>query len=108
MSESKAGELGFTPLGYLAGYSYAGCDPSRMGLGPVFAIHKVEALTGLTLADADVIEINEAFAAQVLAVLKALESDKFARKVLRGDTPLGTVPSAKLNVNGGAIALGHP
>ena len=108
MSESKAGELGFTPLGRLTGYSYAGCDPSRMGLGPVFAIHKAEAQTGLRLADADIIEINEAFAAQVLAVLKSLESEKFARKVLRRDTPLGTVPRESLNVNGGAIALGHP
>ena len=108
MSESKANELGFTPLGCLTGYSYAGCDPSRMGLGPVFAIHKAEAQTGLTLGQADLIEINEAFAAQVLAVLKAMESDKFARKALHRDTPPGTVPREHLNVNGGAIALGHP
>ena len=108
MSESKANELGFTPLGCLTGYSYAGCDPSRMGLGPVFAIHKAEAQTGLTLGQADLIEINEAFAAQVLAVLKAMESEKFARKALRRDTPPGMVPREKLNVNGGAIALGHP
>jgi len=108
MSESKANELGFTPLGCLTGYSYAGCDPSRMGLGPVFAIHKAEAQTGLTLGQADLIEINEAFASQVLAVLKAMESEKFARKALRRDTPPGTVPREKLNVNGGAIALGHP
>ena len=108
MSESKANELGFTPLGCLTGYSYAGCDPTRMGLGPVFAIHKAEAQTGLTLGQADLIEINEAFAAQVLAVLKAMESEKFARKVLRRDTPPGAVPREKLNVNGGAIALGHP
>ena len=108
MSESKANELGFTPLGCLTGYSYAGCDPSRMGLGPAFAIHKAEAQTGLTLGQADLIEINEAFAAQVLAVLKAMESEKFARKALRRDTPPGAVPREKLNVNGGAIALGHP
>jgi acetyl-CoA C-acetyltransferase/acetyl-CoA acyltransferase len=108
MSESKAGEMGFTPLGYLAGYSYAGCDPSRMGLGPVFAIAKAELRTGLTVADADLIEINEAFAAQVLSVLKAIDSEKFARKVLHRETPLGAVPREKLNVNGGAIALGHP
>src|SRR6266700_5694292 len=108
MSESKANELGFTPLGCLTGYSYAGCDPSRMGLGPVFAIHKAEAQTGLTLGQADLIEINEAFAAQVLAVLKAMESEKFARKALRRDSPPGAVPREKLNVNGGAIALGHP
>jgi acetyl-CoA C-acetyltransferase/acetyl-CoA acyltransferase len=108
MSESKAGELGLAPLGCLAGYSYAGCDPARMGLGPVYAIHKAETGTGLSIADADLVEINEAFAAQVLAVLKAAESEKFARKVLRRDTPLGTVPREKLNVNGGAIAIGHP
>ena len=108
MSESKANELRFTPLGCLTGYSYAGCDPSRMGLGPIFAIHKAEAQTGLTLGQADLIEINEAFAAQVLAVLKAMESEKFARKALRRDTPPGAVPREKLNVNGGAIALGHP
>src|SRR6185369_12342912 len=70
MSESKASELGFAPLGCLTGYSYAGCDPVRMGLGPVFAIHKLEAQTGMTLGHADLIEINEAFAAQVLSVLK--------------------------------------
>src|SRR5437016_6573544 len=89
MAESKAAELGCAPLGYLAGYSYAGCDPSRMGLGPAFAIAKAELLTGLALPDADVVEINEAFAAQVLAVLKAMGSEKFARKVLQRDTPLG-------------------
>ena len=108
MAESKAAELGCAPLGYLAGYGYAGCDPSRMGLGPVFAMHRAEGLSGLTPGDADLIEINEAFAAQVLAVLKAMESEKFARKVLRRDTPLGAVSREKLNVNGGAIALGHP
>src|SRR3989442_652072 len=108
MSESKANELGFTPLGCLTGYGYAGCDPSRMGLGPVFAIHKAEEQTGLTLGHADLIEINEAFAAQVLAVLKAMESEKFARKALRRHTPPGAVSREKLNVNGGAIALGHP
>jgi acetyl-CoA C-acetyltransferase/acetyl-CoA acyltransferase len=108
MSESKASELGLTPLGCLTGYSYAGCDPVRMGLGPVFAINKAEAQTGLTPGQADLIEINEAFAAQVLSVLKAMESDKFSRKALRRDTPLGAIPREKLNVNGGAIALGHP
>src|SRR5437667_3817980 len=97
MSESKANELGFASLGYLAGYSYAGCDPARMGLGPVFAIHKAQAQTGWTPRDADLIEINEAFAAQVLAVLKALESEKFARKVLRRDATPSTVPRDRLN-----------
>jgi acetyl-CoA C-acetyltransferase/acetyl-CoA acyltransferase len=85
---ARATELGFKPLGRLGSYAYTGCDPARMGLGPVSAIRK----TGRPLAQADIIEINEAFAAQVLAVL----------------AELGDVPEAKLNVNGGAIALGHP
>lgn len=108
MSEKKAAELGFTPLGVLTGYAYAGCDPSRMGLGPVFATAKAEKNTGLRAEQADVVEINEAFAAQVLAVLKAMESDKFARKMLSRPRPVGSVAVEKLNVNGGAIALGHP
>src|SRR2546427_5368985 len=93
---------------YTTLFRSAGCDPSRMGLGPVFAIHKAEEQTGLPLGQADLIEINEAFAAQVLAVLKAMESEKFARKALRRHTPPGAVSREKLNVNGGAIALGHP
>jgi len=108
MSEEKASELGYGALGYLRGYAYAGCDPSRMGLGPVFAMDKLEKRTGLKIGDADIVEINEAFAAQVLAVLQAMESDKFARKVLRREQPVGTVPLDRLNVNGGSIALGHP
>jgi len=108
MSETSAEELGFTPLGMLTGYAVAGCDPSRMGLGPVFAMARVEEQTGLKPGDADLIELNEAFAAQTLAVLKATRSDKFARQFLRRDAPLGEIAPDKLNVNGGAIALGHP
>lgn len=89
MTAEKAAELGYRePLGVLAEYAYTGCDPSRMGLGPVAAIRKA----GLPLKMADLIEVNEAFAAQVLAVLQHL----------------GEVPREKLNVNGGSIALGHP
>jgi acetyl-CoA C-acetyltransferase/acetyl-CoA acyltransferase len=108
MSEERAAKLGFTPLGALAGYAYAGCEPSRMGLGPVFAIARAEDECGLKLADADVIEINEAFAAQTIACMKSAESDKFARQHLRRERALGEIPMEKLNVNGGAIALGHP
>jgi acetyl-CoA acetyltransferase family protein len=108
MSEQKAADLGMTPLGILSGYAYAGCDPARMGLGPVFAIAKAEERTGLTMEQADLIEINEAFAAQVLAVLKCLRSDEFAAKQLKRSRPVGKVPKDRLNVNGGAIALGHP
>jgi acetyl-CoA acetyltransferase family protein len=88
MTAARARELGLKPLGRLDAYAYTGCDPARMGLGPVSAIRK----TGRPTSDADLIEINEAFAAQVLAVLGEL----------------GGVPQEKLNVNGGAIALGHP
>jgi len=108
MSEQRASELGFTPLGTLTGYAYTGCDPSRMGLGPVFAMAQVEAKTGLKLSDADLIELNEAFAAQSLAVLKAAASDKFARQFLGREEALGKVPDERINVNGGGIALGHP
>lgn len=108
MGERRAEELGYKPLGSLAGFAYAGCDPMRMGLGPVFAIAQAEQKTGLKLEDADLIEINEAFAAQTIAVLKSAASADFARKTLGRDRALGEVPGAKLNVNGGAIALGHP
>jgi acetyl-CoA C-acetyltransferase/acetyl-CoA acyltransferase len=108
MTESRAKELGFTPLGALTGYAYAGCDPVRMGLGPDHAIALAEKRTGLKLADADIIEINEAFAAQVLAVAKCAASEEFARDQLHRTAPLGEIPMEKLNVNGGSIALGHP
>jgi acetyl-CoA acetyltransferase family protein len=108
MTEERALELGFKPLGVLMDYAYAGCDPTRMGLGPLFAISQAETQTGLTVADADIIELNEAFAAQSLAVMKGAASEKFARNVLHSDRPLGEISAEKLNVNGGAIALGHP
>jgi acetyl-CoA C-acetyltransferase/acetyl-CoA acyltransferase len=108
MTESRAKELGFTPLGALTGYAYAGCDPVRMGLGPDHAIALAEKRTGLKLADADIIEINEAFTAQVLAVVKCAASEEFARDQLHRTAPLGEIPMEKLNVNGGSIALGHP
>jgi len=108
MTEEKARELGFTPLGALTGYAYAGCDAARIGLGPVFAMARAEEKTGLNLEQADLVEINEAFAAQVLAVLKCLKSEEFARKFLRRDRHVGKIPKDRLNLNGGAIALGHP
>ena len=75
-----------------------------MGLGPLFAIAK----TNFKIADADLIEINEAFAAQTLAVMRGAASEKFAREFLKRELPLGEISVEKLNVNGGAIALGHP
>ncbi|MBI5424625.1 MAG: thiolase family protein [Opitutae bacterium] len=107
-TEAGVKRLGLTPLGKLTGFAYAGCDPTRMGIGPVHAFAKAEKLTGLTLADADLIEINEAFAAQVMACCAAAASDDYARQHLGRDRALGVIPPEKLNVNGGAIALGHP
>jgi len=108
MTEERAKELGYRPLGLLKGYAYAGCDPARMGLGPVYAIAKAEELLGLGPEQADLVEINEAFASQVLAVLKCLKSEEFARTHLNRSRYVGKIPKERLNVNGGAIALGHP
>lgn len=108
MSEEKAKSLGFKPLGYLRGYAAAGLDPSRMGLGPVYATAKLFDKTGVTMKDIDLIEINEAFAGQVVTVIKAFASDEFARKALHRDHAVGAIDPEKLNVNGGAVALGHP
>jgi acetyl-CoA acetyltransferase family protein len=99
---------GRRPLGYLRGYAYAGCDPARMGLGPVFATSKLLQQTGLTLRDIELIELNEAFAAQVIGDERAFASDTFAREQLGRTAALGEINRARLNVNGGAIALGHP
>ena len=107
MTEKKASELGFMPIGRLAAYAYAGCDPKRMGLGPAFAIAKTQRLPGLSLEQADIIEVNEAFAAQVLAMEALLKSDTFALS-MNLNHAIGEIPVEKLNVNGGAIALGHP
>ncbi len=108
MTERALKESGLSPLGRLEGYAYAGLDPSRMGLGPVYAIHRAEQRTGLGLKDAEIIEINEAFAAQVIACQKAARSEVYCREHLQRETPLGEIPDEILNVNGGGIALGHP
>jgi acetyl-CoA C-acetyltransferase/acetyl-CoA acyltransferase len=99
---------GRRPLGYLRGYAVAGCDPSRMGLGPVFATSKVLGKMGLTLGDIDLIELNEAFAAVVIGNERAFASAAFAHEQLGRDAALGVLARDRLNVNGGAIALGHP
>jgi acetyl-CoA C-acetyltransferase len=91
MSAAKAKELGITPLAVIRGYGVGGVDPSIMGIGPVPASRKAFSKAGLKIGDMDLVEANEAFAAQALAVGKDLE-----------------IPPEKLNVNGGAIALGHP
>jgi acetyl-CoA acetyltransferase family protein len=107
MAESKARQLGITPLGYISGFAYAGLDPSRMGLGPVYAMHKVFQKTGYKMADMDLIEINEAFAAQVLGCVRACDDADYCKRHLNTDR-LGEIDIDRLNINGGAIALGHP
>ncbi len=108
MSEEKAKELGYQPLGYITEYASVGVAPSRMGLGPAFAISKLLKKSGRKLSDIDLIEINEAFAGQVLAARKALNSNEFAKKELGLNEAVGEIDLEKLNVNGGAVALGHP
>ena len=107
MSEGQARELGLTPLGYVKAFAFAGVEPSRMGIGPAHAIPRVLKKAGMNLKDIQAVEINEAFAAQVLACLKALESAQFAKQ-FGYEGYSGTIPLEILNVNGGAIALGHP
>ncbi|RMF76838.1 MAG: acetyl-CoA C-acyltransferase [Acidobacteria bacterium] len=108
MTESRAAREGLAPLGVLTHYAYAGLDPKRMGLGPVYAIDRAEKSGAPGLHEADIVELNEAFAAQVLACQRALASDDFCRRELGRDGAIGAIPDEKLNVNGGAIALGHP
>ncbi len=107
-SPEKARALGLTPLAGIRSWAWAGLDPARMGLGPVFASAIALDQAGATLADMGSIELNEAFAAQVLACQRAFASSTFAREYLGRDTALGEIDPARLNRNGGAIALGHP
>jgi acetyl-CoA acyltransferase len=91
MRRSKADELGLKPIARFVNFAVAGVDPDVMGVGPIKAVPKVLARAGMTMADLDLIEFNEAFASQVLAVMRELD-----------------MPEDRINVNGGAIALGHP
>jgi acetyl-CoA acyltransferase len=91
MTAERAAQLGLTPLGRLVSFATAGVDPAIMGIGPVDAVPKALRKAGLTLDDIGLVELNEAFAAQVVAVVRQLGLDE-----------------AITNVNGGAIALGHP
>ena len=91
MASDKAEKLGITPLARFVGFTVIGCEASLMGLGPIYAVPKIMKKTGLTLSDMDVIELNEAFAAQEIACIQELQ-----------------LPKEKLNPYGGAMALGHP
>jgi len=91
MSRDRAASLGLSPLGVFRAFVSVGVDPAIMGIGPIPAVKKLLARTGLSIADIDLFEVNEAFASQAVYVQRSLE-----------------IPDAKLNVHGGAIALGHP
>ncbi len=108
MSRARAKELGHTPIASIRSYAFAGLEPERMGLGPVYSTPVALKRAGLRLKDMGLIELNEAFAAQVLGCMKAMDSDEFAKNKLGLAEKVGAVDPSILNVNGGAIALGHP
>ncbi len=106
-TEEAAAAHNWKPLGRLVSYAATGCDPARMGLGPVRAMDAALHRGGWRLDEMDVVEINEAFAAQVLAVMKCIADPACARRSGL-EAPLGELDPARVNVCGGAIALGHP
>ena len=107
-SERAVEKHKLVPRGRIVDSQWAGLDPAQMGLGPVHAATPILQRHGLGLNDLDAWEINEAFAAQVIACLRAWESDDYCRTELGLQSALGTLDTEKLNVDGGAIALGHP
>ncbi len=109
MSEDKAKELGFTPLAAFRSWTYVGVDPAdQLLMGPALAMPQALDKAGMSIDDIDLVDMHEAFAAQVLSVLKMLESESFAEQRLNGADPLGAIADDKLNVHGGSVALGHP
>jgi len=107
-SEAAVAKHGLPVLGTIIDSEWAGLDPGQMGLGPVHASTPILQRHGLGLNDLDAWEINEAFAAQVIACLRAWSSDDYCRAELGLDRALGELDTGKLNVDGGAIAIGHP
>ena len=109
MAEERARALGLEPLGYVRSYAYAALDPgSQLLQGPAYAAPLALDRAELTLQDMDLVEMHEAFAAQVLSNMKAFASPKFAHDELGRSAPLGEIDFDRFNVNGGSIAIGHP
>ena len=109
MSEEKAAALGLTPLAAFRSWSYVAVDPAdQLLIGPALAMPQALERAGMSLADIDLVDMHEAFAAQVLCVLKALASDSFAKHRLGRSQAVGQVDPDRLNVHGGSLALGHP
>jgi acetyl-CoA acyltransferase len=109
MSEEKAKALGYRPLAAFRSWSYTGVDPAdQLLMAPALAMPKALDLAGLSLADVDLVDMHEAFAAQVLAILSMLSSKAFAKEWLGRDRAVGDVDPSRLNVHGGSVAIGHP
>jgi acetyl-CoA acyltransferase len=109
MSEGRAKALGYEPLGYIRSWAYAALDPSGQLLqGPAWAAPIALDRAGVTMGDIELWEMHEAFAAQVLSNLQALDSDEFARRELGRTAKVGILPEDRINVMGGSIAIGHP
>jgi acetyl-CoA acyltransferase len=109
MSEARARALGYEPLAFIKAWAVAAVDPGgQLLMGPALAVPKALERAGLTLADMDLIEMHEAFAAQVASNILALESERWAKEKLGRASAVGTVDRERLNVCGGSIALGHP
>ncbi len=109
MRESKAKELGLTPLAAVTHWCTTALDPNdQLLLGPALCVPEILESAGITLEEIDLVDIHEAFAAQVLAVVKSLESPDFAKNYLGRDEIVGNIDREKLNVNGGSVSLGHP
>jgi acetyl-CoA acyltransferase len=109
MSEDKARALGYTPLAAFRSWSYIAVDPAdQLLIGPAIAVPKALEKAKLDLSEVDVVDMHEAFAAQVLSVLKMLGSQAFARERLGRDRAVGEIDPEKLNIYGGSIAIGHP
>ena len=109
MSEEKAKEYGFKPLAAFKSWSYDAVDPGdQLLIGPAISMPKALAKANMTLDQMDLIDIHEAFAAQVLSVLKVLKSDQFAKERLGREKAFGNIPMERINVHGGSLAFGHP
>jgi len=109
MSEQRAKTLGYEPLGYIRSWAYASLAPEGQLLqGPAYAAPAALDGAGMALADIDLVEMHEAFAAQIVSNMKAFASKKFAREELGRSKPLGEIDFERYNVNGGSIAIGHP
>ena len=108
MCSSDLQKWGLKPIGKIVDSEWAGLEPEQMGLGPVHASTPILKRHGLQLSDIDYWELNEAFAAQVLACLAAWKDDAYCREQLGLPGALGEIPEDRLNVDGGAVSIGHP